>query len=286
VEADGPNALLVGFGPTIIGYGIEGAVKFGTYESLKRPFLSLLYDGGCGATQAYLAAAAFAGAVASIVLCPLEETRIRLVTDPSFGTGLFDGLPRLLREDGMLSPFRRGMAPMLIKQVPYTIGKQVRRRVGIDGLYPNRSIPNEDNLFTGTMFKESRACSSILQVSFDVFASLLYSTLIGMSFVPQKKIALEVEIGAAFCASVVACLASHPGDVLLTATYGNGGDPNNDTAGGIISTFRRVGERGGGLSNFFRGLDARFLHVGCIITLQLVLYDQLKQALGLPASGT
>ncbi|KAL3822538.1 hypothetical protein ACHAXA_007649 [Cyclostephanos tholiformis] len=123
VELDGPKALLVGFGPTIIGYGIEGAMKFGVYESLKHPFLSIFTGGS--SSQAFLAAAAFAGAVTSIVLCPLEETRIRLVTDPTFGNGLLDGLPRLLKEDGILSSFRRGMTPMLIKQVPYTIGKQV-----------------------------------------------------------------------------------------------------------------------------------------------------------------
>ena len=103
-------------------YGIEGSMKFGVYESLKNPFLSIISG---SSSEAYLAAAAFAGAMASIILCPMEETRIRLVTDPTFGNGLLDGLPRLLKEDGVLSPFRRGMAPMLIKQVPYTIGKQV-----------------------------------------------------------------------------------------------------------------------------------------------------------------
>lgn len=39
VEEEGPGELLVGLGPTVIGYGIEGALKFGLYESLK-PFLS------------------------------------------------------------------------------------------------------------------------------------------------------------------------------------------------------------------------------------------------------
>jgi solute carrier family 25 phosphate transporter 3 len=48
---------------------------------------------------------------------------------------------------------------------------------------------------------------------------------------------------------------------------------------------RRVYEDGGA-GAFFRGLNARFLHVGCIITFQLVIYDQIKQALGLPASGS
>ena len=242
VEDDGPKALTVGLGPTVIGYGIEGALKFGVYESLKPLFLSLL--SGISNGQAFLAAAVCAGAVASIILCPLEETRIRLVTDPNFGKGLLDGMPKLFQEQGIFSTFRKGMPPMLAKQVPYTMGKQV---------------------------------------SFDLFAGMLYTLLVGLSFVPQKQISLEVEVGAALLASIVACLSSHPGDVLLTATYSESGGSNNSDFG---STIKRVYNEGGGLSAFFRGLDARFVHVGCIITFQLVIYDQIKQALGLPASGS
>ena len=239
VEDEGPKALTAGLGPTIIGYGIEGALKFGVYESLKPMFLSLL-SGNSG--EAYLAAAVCAGALASIILCPMEETRIRLVTDPSFGNGLLDGLPKLLKEEGVLSPFQRGIRPMLVKQVPYTMGKQV---------------------------------------SFDLFAGMLYTFLVGLSFVPQKEIALEVEVGAAFLASIVACLSSHPGDVLLTATYKNSDGSNEESFGSLIKKVYSDG----GITAFFRGLNARFLHVGCIITFQLVIYDQIKQALGLPASG-
>lgn len=242
IEDEGPEALAVGLGPTVVGYGIEGAVKFGAYESLKPVFLSTFAGGGSG-SQAFLTSAVCAGALASIILCPMEETRIRLVTDPTFGKGLVDGLPKLLREEGVLSPFKRGMAPMLAKQIPYTIGKQV---------------------------------------SFDVFAGMLYTVLAGLAFVPQKGIALEVEIGAAFLASIVACLLSHPGDVLLTATYK---DREGSSNGGFGATVKGVYEEGGA-SAFFRGLNARFLHVACIITFQLVIYDQLKLALGLPASGS
>ena len=244
IESDGPQALTAGLSPTVIGYGIEGALKFGVYESLKPVFLSVFSGGGAN-SEAYLAAAVCAGALASIVLCPMEETRIRLVTDPTFGNGLVDGLPKLLKEEGVLSPFQRGMLPMLSKQVPYTMGKQV---------------------------------------SFDVFAGILYSVLLGLSFIPQKEIAIEVEVGAAFLASLVACLLSQPGDVLLTATYKNSDDASNNT--GFGATVKKVLNEGGGFSAFFSGLNARFLHVGCIITFQLVIYDQLKQALGLPASGS
>jgi solute carrier family 25 phosphate transporter 3 len=40
-----------------------------------------------------------------------------------------------------------------------------------------------------------------------------------------------------------------------------------------------------GLKGFVTGISARFLHVGAIITSQLVLYDTVKQLLGLPATG-
>jgi solute carrier family 25 phosphate transporter 3 len=243
VEAEGPKALAAGLGPTVIGYGVEGALKFGVYETLKPIFLSLA-DGieVTDPTQPYLVAAICAGALASIILCPMEEIRIKLVTDPSFANGLLDGLPKIVKEEGILSPFEKGLAPMLAKQVPYTMGKQV---------------------------------------SFDLFAGMLYGTLLGFTFLPKNGIALEVEVGAAFLASIVACLASHPGDVLLTATYKN----SDGTNGNFLQTIQRV-YQDGGISAFFRGLNARFIHVGCIITFQLVIYDQIKQSLGLPASGT
>lgn len=42
----------------------------------------------------------------------------------------------------------------------------------------------------------------------------------------------------------------------------------------------------GGLANFFTGTGARIVHVGMIITSQLVIYDIVKQLLGLPATGS
>mmetsp|Transcript_47397 Transcript_47397/g.143477 ORF Transcript_47397/g.143477 Transcript_47397/m.143477 type:complete len:115 (+) Transcript_47397:987-1331(+) len=68
--------------------------------------------------EPYLIAAVVAGALASVLLCPIEETRIRVVTDPSFAKGLSDGLPKLIREEGFLSTFS-GIYAMLSKQGVY-----------------------------------------------------------------------------------------------------------------------------------------------------------------------
>uniref|UniRef100_A0A7S4JJE4 Mitochondrial carrier protein n=1 Tax=Odontella aurita TaxID=265563 RepID=A0A7S4JJE4_9STRA len=116
LDEEGPSALLGGLGPTVVGYCVEGALKFGAYEALKPVMLSLLPS--VDPAEPYLIAAVVAGALASVLLCPIEETRIRVVTDPSFAKGLSDGLPKLIREEGFLSTFS-GIYAMLSKQGVY-----------------------------------------------------------------------------------------------------------------------------------------------------------------------
>jgi hypothetical protein len=66
----------------------------------------------------FLVASIMAGAVASLVLVPMESTRIRMVTDPDFaGEGLLGGLGRLVEEAGVLRTLTVGMGAMLAKQV-------------------------------------------------------------------------------------------------------------------------------------------------------------------------
>lgn len=105
----------------------------------------------------------------------------------------------------------------------------------------------------------------------------------------------------------MACLLSHPGDVILTETHKGGQVTDTQSKkskgsagssyvvkpkhglGEISSTiYSRNSEKGAisGLSGFFTGLQARFVHVGLIITSQLVIYDLVKQLLGLPATGS
>lgn len=238
IQKDGIGVLSGGLGPTLVGYGAEGAAKFGLYESLKPYVANSLHLNDL--TIPYLIASAIAGAAASLILCPMEKTRIRLVTDPTFAEGLITGVSKLIEEQGFISIFS-GMPAMLSKQVPYTVTKQV---------------------------------------SFDVLAGLLYGVAVNLNF-SATDIKLEVSLGAAFLASILSCIASQPGDVILTNTYKNKGD-------GVLS-FQEVVSSirdNQGLNGFFAGISARFLHVGAIITFQLVLYDYIKQMLGLPATGT
>lgn len=196
----------------------------------------------------------------------MEEARIKMVGDASWAKeNVVSSIVRLVREDGLLSSFS-GLPAMLAKQIPYTMGKQV---------------------------------------SFDVIAKVLY-VLAAHLAVSAADAKWAISISAAFLASVVACITSQPGDMILTATYKGGhgghgggrhgidaaavlseaGSTNNNSSSKDFGTIVAAIYRQHGVSGFFLGLSARMAHVASIITSQLVVYDLIKLALGLPVTGS
>ena len=235
LKAEGPGALLGGLGPTVVGYGIEGAMKFGVYEVMKLVMANVIDD----KTTAYIVASIIAGAVASVLLCPMESARIRVVTDEEYkGLGLMQCLPKLVQEDGLLNLFG-GLWAMLSKQVPYTMAKQV---------------------------------------SFDVVATMLYA-ICAEKGLDKTEMKMYVSVLSAFVASIFACISSQPGDMILTETY------KGKAANGFLGVIAKI-YKSGGIPAFFTGTGARIVHVSSIITSQLVIYDIVKQLLGLPATGS
>lgn len=117
---------MTGVGPTFAGYFLQGAFKFGGYEFFKQQSINLLgYETASNnRTAVYLASAATAEFFADIALCPLEATRIRLVSEPTFASGLVSGFGKILKNEGV-GAFYSGFGPILFKQVPYTMAKFV-----------------------------------------------------------------------------------------------------------------------------------------------------------------
>lgn len=126
VAKEGAGALLTGFGPTAAGYFLQGAFKFGGYEFFKQQAIGLigLESASNNRTAVYLASAACAEFFADVALCPLEATRIRLVSEPTYANGLIGGFSKILKTEGVGS-FYAGFGPLLFKQVPYTMAKFV-----------------------------------------------------------------------------------------------------------------------------------------------------------------
>ncbi|KAL9121154.1 MAG: hypothetical protein Q9187_002289 [Circinaria calcarea] len=117
IASEGAGALLTGFGPTAAGYFLQGAFKFGGYELFKQQFINYFgYEAASrNRTAVYLASAATAEFFADIALCPLEATRIRLVSQPTFASGLLSGFTKIAKNEG-LGAFYSGFGPILFKQ--------------------------------------------------------------------------------------------------------------------------------------------------------------------------
>eukprot|EP00980_Cylindrotheca_fusiformis_P003058 scaffold713_cov131-Cylindrotheca_fusiformis.AAC.16 len=252
IQTEGPSALLGGLGPTVVGYGVEGAMKFGVYEVSKPILKSMLSTASKNRDAlAFMVASVFAGAIAALLLCPMESLRIKQVTDPSFAEdSIVTGIPKIVAQDGIISLFG-GVLAMLSKQVRCT-----RKTTSTAAI----SVPY-------TFGK---------QVSFDMLAAFFYQFFAKFMEVVNKWF---VSVAAAACASLVACILSQPGDMILTETY------RAETVAPFSKAVQEIWSRGK-LMEFFRGLQARILHVGMIITSQLVVYDIVKQMLGLPATGS
>ncbi|CZS97463.1 probable phosphate transport protein MIR1 [Rhynchosporium agropyri] len=126
IAKEGAGALLTGFGPTAAGYFLQGAFKFGGYELFKQQSINFLgYETASNnRTAVYLASAGAAEFFADIALCPLEATRIRLVSEPTYANGLIGGFSKMLKNEGV-GAFYAGFGPILLKQVPYTMTKFV-----------------------------------------------------------------------------------------------------------------------------------------------------------------
>ncbi|KAI9761784.1 MAG: mitochondrial phosphate carrier protein [Geoglossum simile] len=126
VASEGAAALLTGVGPTFAGYFLQGAFKFGGYEFFKQQSINVLgYETASNnRTAVYLTSAALAEFFADIALCPLEATRIRLVSEPTFANGLLSGFGKIAKNEGFAG-FYSGFGPILFKQVPYTMAKFV-----------------------------------------------------------------------------------------------------------------------------------------------------------------
>merc|ERR1711887_316175 len=120
---DGTKGLAKGWAPTLIGYSAQGIGKFGFYEGFK-----VLYSGMIGEESAYLnrmslylAASASAEFFADMFLAPFEAMKVRIHTMPGYANNMREAYAKMSKEGG--NPFFKGLKPLWMRQIPYTMMK-------------------------------------------------------------------------------------------------------------------------------------------------------------------
>jgi solute carrier family 25 phosphate transporter 3 len=207
IVSEGPSALLTGFGPTAVGYLAQGGAKFAGYELWKKTFAQVAGDQETAIryrTAIYLGAASVAEFFADILLTPLEATRIRLVSDRTYATGLVSGFTRIAREGGIRELYA-GFLPILCKQIPYAIGQ----------------------------FTVNEYCHEL------AFRAMSEETRRSLSSAQKFSLSLGSGIIAGFAAAVL----SHPADTLLSQ-INKGHGPTGSMPHRLAVLAREVGLRG------------------------------------------
>ncbi|KAG6891654.1 hypothetical protein C0992_012703 [Termitomyces sp. T32_za158] len=88
---------------------------------------------------------------ADILLTPLEATRIRLVSERNYATGLVSGFVRLARAGGIRELYA-GFLPILCKQIPYAIGQFTVNELCHEGIYRCMAPETRRNLSPSANF--------------------------------------------------------------------------------------------------------------------------------------
>lgn len=134
---EGIRGLYTGWLPTAIGYSMQGACKYGFYELFKKKYTDIVGEETAYRyrTSVYLAASASAEVIADVALCPMEALKVRMQTSLTpYSNGAVAGFGRLMREEGF-SGFYKGLTPLWLRQIPYTMMKFASFERTVEAIY-------------------------------------------------------------------------------------------------------------------------------------------------------
>ena len=322
VKEEGWGVLSRGLANTMLGFLLHGAFKYGGFEFLKQAFLEsdnaeIATFGHDHRLLTLLVAAALAETVATVALLPLEQTRIKMVSDESYADNVLEAIQRLFREDGV-DGFVNSLPPIYAKMIPFSMCQLATYDVAVGA---SRETAAALAVALSAVAADGDTSAAVAEM-----ASLV-SEALSSPFVAQ--------VPASFLAATTASLASQPGDTLMSvinegekketsfretlsadarasetgvesaSALGDGSeDVLEASLGGSVVTLekprsvekksesndeteKKKRRRAGvaetaarlGFDGLYAGWQERLAHVAAVIVIQLVVYDDIKHAL-------
>ena len=150
--AEGLKGFTLGWLPTLVGYSAQGFGKFGFYEIFKD-----VYRNAAGKNEpkyrtiGFAVSSACAEFIADILLCPWEAVKVRMQTSepgkfPTSGVAGFN----LIKNNEGTAGFYRGIKPLWMRQIPYTIVKFVAFEKIVQAFYTHVFTAEKSSYSKGT----------------------------------------------------------------------------------------------------------------------------------------
>jgi len=134
---EGMTGLTLGWGPTLVGYSLQGLAKFGFYEIFKDVYAKIAGDNVYKyRTIGYAISSASAEVIADVLLCPWEAVKVRVQTSKvgTFPTAFGEAFNKIKVEEGT-NGFYKGLSPLWARQIPYTVMKFVAFERTVEAIY-------------------------------------------------------------------------------------------------------------------------------------------------------
>lgn len=246
VSVDGWSMLFRGMGPTLFGFAIQGSLKYGLYDTFKQ--IVKLEFASYGIVLDQIFVFMIAGLLAELIASTFLTPfeAVRIRLVSSPGfDSKFSSIVSDMYSEGGLQSFFLGLPAILLRGVPYTV---------------------------------------VQLSSFEVLTSSAYSFLAQTGLAREEALQYQflITFTMALVSAVLSCLVSQPGDTLLS--FVNKSDRGGVKGGDVLLVMRdAVGSVG--MKGLFAGTKARLYHVSFFVTVQLLVYDFVKQLCGIPVTG-
>ncbi|ETN37322.1 uncharacterized protein HMPREF1541_08313 [Cyphellophora europaea CBS 101466] len=183
-RAEGIRGIFTGWGPTFVGYSVQGAGKYGFYEYFKHLYSEMVGEENAVKykTFVYLAGSASAEFIADIGLCPFESVKVRMQTTipPEF-SGTVQGVNSVISKEGVGGLYK-GLYPLWGRQIPYTMMKFA---------------------------------------SFENIVAAIYNYMPGTKDDYGKGAQTAVAFSGGYLAGILCAIVSHPADVMVSKLNAN-----------------------------------------------------------------
>lgn len=204
---EGFRGLGVGTTATFVGYACQGVVRFALYERFKDLYASIVGPDKAEKYQTigFLISAASAEFFADMVLCPWESLKVRVQVDTAgeFPRSFTQGTKQLWANEG-IQGFYKGLTPLWMRQIPYTMVKFAVFERTVRFMYAN--------IFTRPIEQYSAA---------------------------QK---LSITFLSGYWAGIFCAIVSHPGDTIVSKLNEKKTEGSSMVA--IRNTIKELGFRG------------------------------------------
>jgi len=225
VREEGLGVLSRGLANTMLGFLLHGAFKYGGFEFLKQAFLessnaeiaTVCHD---HRLATLLVAAALAESLATVALLPLEQTRIKMVSDETYAANVFEAVERLVREDG-IDGLVTSLPPIYAKMIPFSMCQLATYDVAVG--------PCRETAAALSVAVAESAFAADASASVDAFAPALLGD-VAQALGSALSGPFAAQIPASFLAATLASLASQPGDTLMSVMNENRRNENQREA--------------------------------------------------------